>query len=177
MKIGLRFVFAALLIACVAALGFNNHVSAVTTSVPPPVVPTATPTPSCPTYATETQNGTLAICSASVDVKANIPAGGVAKVSQVNLYQFPPVPGQGNYSTGVNVAILDQNSNPVNALIDVCFPDAGGYGFVYRWVTASEWKAWYNVVQDSSWFLWPTTHKAGLTCAKSWVTGTFALHR
>jgi hypothetical protein len=185
MKFNLRFVLAALLLACVIALPFNSSAVAKVKVVPATATPTPTPTPTpttapavsnCQTSASENQSGTMVLCSADVNIKSGIPVGGVGNVSQVNLAQFPALPGQGKFSTGVNITILDKNSNPVNALVEVCFSNSGGSGYVYRWVTASEWKAWYNVVQNGSWVLFPTYNKAGgLTCTKSWVTGTFAL--
>ena len=164
-----RILLAAVVLACIATLGLKHRVWATER--------TTGTVPTCPTSASETTKGTMTVCSSIVDVITNVPLGGIATLVEVNLSTLPLLPGanQNQFGTGVTISVLDKNNNPTYAWIEVCFPDPGGSNYIYRWVTASEWKSWFNVNQVSSWVMFPTFHKAGVSCTHAWVPGTYAI--
>jgi len=167
MKISSRLIIAALILACIATLGFSRAAWA---------GPLANGTvPSCQTTVTVNQPGTMNTCSSSVDV-GGIPAGGSASVAEVDISTYPPVPGAKFFGPAVDVTVSDANLNEVPALIEVCFPDPTGMGLIYRWWTTSDWQTYYNSTEPARWVLSPTYYKAGgLTCTRSWLPGVFTI--
>ena len=158
MKINVRFVFAAVLIASIAALGINHGAWAKPAdhhgTVPP-----------CQTSDTRTTGGVLKTCSSLVTV-TYVPYGGSATVTEINPGQYGKAPKPRNFGPGVNIVVLDRHNKPVQSdLVIVCFPDPTGKGLIYYWLS------------QRGWVLSPTYHdkKAGLTCTLSWFTGVFAI--
>ncbi len=169
MKISIRFIFAAVLVASIAALGFSHGAWA---------KPAAAGTvPACPISDTRYNRGGLKTCS-SVDNVAGVPRGGSATVTEIDLTPYGLVPGSSNFGPGVNVVILDSNGKPVPvALVQICFPDPTGVGNIFHWMSGADWRTYYKGGGAGRWVFWPTYHNkaAGLTCTLTWLTGVYTI--
>ena len=152
MKINVRFVLVAVVLACVAALGFTHGA-----------------------WAGSLKNGTVPSCASVIYSTGNTcyasATGSGFMMMDFNLVDEGPVPGSLNFGPGVD---LETNGN----LIEVCFPDVDTppVGNIWRWMSSADWLREYNSVQPGSWFYWPTYHKDGnLTCTNTWDSGIYTI--
>jgi hypothetical protein len=154
MKINVRFVIVAVVLACIAALGFSRGAWA------GPLMQGSVP--SCATSLTG--SGSLTTCNATVT------SSGVVTVTDIALTNEGPVPGSLNFGPGV---LLEANGN----LVEVCFPDIDvpPVGNIFRWMSTADWRAEYNAVEAGRWVYWPTYHKGNLTCTSTWASGIYTI--
>jgi hypothetical protein len=157
MKINSRFIFGAVIIALIAALGFNHGAWA------GPLM--AGTVPDC--AESLTGSNPLTTCDAITTSQ-----GGTVTVTDIALPgdQYPLVPGSLNFGPAVD---LQTGGN----LTEVCFPDIDTppVGNIWRWISADGWLAEYNSIQAGSWVYWPTYHKGNLTCTMTSASGIYTI--
>ena len=147
MKTNLRFILAAVLLACIAALGFSHGVWA------GPLMQGTVPT--CPT--TLTGSGKLTTCEATVDS-----LGGGVTVTDTALSEtvYPLPPRSLNFGPAVDVTT---NGN----LVILCFPDID---------TPPVGNIWYWLESAGKWVYWPSYHTSdGLTCTLTGTSGIYTI--
>ncbi|HVM71711.1 MAG TPA: hypothetical protein VMT91_08130 [Anaerolineales bacterium] len=170
MKTNLRLFLAAVVLAGVAALAFRPPVWA---------APSARGMESgCPGSAsTKIIRGYMQTCSSRVYVFW-LPLFGSVNDSEIDLSPYGLVPGSKNYGPGVNISFYDMNKEQVDfGWFQVCFPDPGGVGTIYRWWSSYEWSRYFQSNESGHWFASPTYHnpQTGYSCSTFWSTGVFTI--
>jgi hypothetical protein len=158
MKINVRFVVVAVVLACIAGLGFSRGAWA------GPLMQGTVP--SCDSSLTGYVS--LTTCNSTVTSQ-----GGDVTVTDIPLPEddFPPIPGSKNSGPAV---LVEGNGN----LVEICFPDIDvpPVGNIFRWMSPADWLKEYNAVEAGRWVYQPTYHKAtGLTCTMSWDSGIYTI--
>jgi len=170
MKTNYRFILAAVILACIAALGFSRGAWAGPLSVGT--------VPSCPTTGTIYAKGKITTCHAVVRA-LYVPNGFSVTSSEIDISSLG-LPRHGKVTFGVQVTVLNANKQPVNILLNsVCFPDPTGKGIIFRYFSNSDWRTFYNNNEPGRWVVSPTFNQinspAGYTCTISWLPGIFTI--
>ena len=171
MKTNYRFILAAVLLACIAALGFSHKAWA------GPLSQGTVPT--CPTTGTIYARGKITTCHAVVQA-LYVPIGFSVTSSEIDITSLG-LPRHGTVTFGVQVTVLNANKKPVYILpINVCFPDPSGKGIIYRYFSNTDWRSFYNSPNEKGrWVVSPTFNQrnspAGYTCTRTWLPGIFTI--
>jgi hypothetical protein len=170
MKTNYRLILAAVILACIAALGFSHSVWAGPLS--------AGTVPSCPITGTIYTKGKITTCHAVVQAYY-VPKGYSVTSTEIDISSLG-LPRRGKFTYGVQVTVLNASKQPVNVLLNsVCFPDPTGQGIIFRYFTKSDWLTFYHSNEPGRWVVSPTYHQinspAGYTCTINWLPGTFTI--
>jgi hypothetical protein len=170
MKNNLRFILAALLLACIAALGVSHGAWA---------GPLAHGTvPSCPTTGTIYKRGNIVTCHALVEVKY-LSRGGSVTSTEIDISSLG-LPRHGKSSFGVQITLSGNNHRSFpSMLINVCFPDPTGKGIIYRYWSNPDWRTYYKSNEKGRWVVSPSFHRMqshiGYTCTQTWLPGIYTI--
>jgi hypothetical protein len=170
MKTNFRFIMAAVILACIAALGFSRGAWAGPLSLGT--------VPSCPTTGTIYTKGKITTCHAVVQA-LYIPTGFSVTSSEIDISSLG-LPRNGKFTFGVQVTVLNANKQPVYILpVNVCFPDPTGKGIIFRYFPSADWRNFYNSNESGRWVVSPTFNQinspAGYTCTHTWLPGIYTI--
>lgn len=173
MKTNLRFILVAVVLACIAALGFSHVARADCGTVP------CTPL----SGDVSTAGGTINLGTVVVTVPPDTGAGSVtATETTVTSADYPSDPSllrgyQVNSGAGVTITIKDDQGNPLDNIskpLTISFANEPG-GAIYRWTTPSELAAMGLSGSVGTWLPFPGYIKDGMICTQTFVPGLFAI--
>jgi len=166
MKNNLRFILAAVLLACIAALGFSHGAWA---------GPLANGTvPTCPTTGTISTKGSITTCHALVVVQY-IPRGFSVTSTEIDISSLG-LPRHGKFPFGVQISFSNNSHRGIPfMMVSVCFPDPTGKGIIYRYWPNADWNSFFKSNEKSRWVVSPTFHRNGYTCTQTWLPGIYTI--
>ena len=170
MKTNLRFILAAVVLACIAALGFSHGAWA---------GPLAAGTvPACPSTGTISSRGSITTCRALV-IGNWIPRGFSVTSTEIDISSLG-LPRHGKSSFGVQISFADKNNKPFPfMLVSVCFPDPTGKGIIFRYWPKPDWNTYFKTNEPGRWVVSPTFHitqnSVGYACTQTWLPGIYTV--